>query len=135
MKTITVSAEPLREILTALSGPGHLFRELQAVRNPLFGPNPIDTLVSEYNAAVTVYNDNLTAAESVCLEVTAEMIEACLGVLDKMSDFHHPDVPFLGTENGDTEEAWRKRVMEHALRAALSVKRKANTLTASPAEG
>lgn len=54
MSKITISAEPLRQILQALLGPGHHIRELQATRSlhALGHPNPIDTLVEEYNAFV-----------------------------------------------------------------------------------
>lgn len=50
MDKITVSAQALREILQALSGPGHLIRELQVIRS--LGDNPIDTLIQEYNDAL-----------------------------------------------------------------------------------
>jgi hypothetical protein len=35
METITVNALALRQLLVALSGPGHYIRELQATRGPL----------------------------------------------------------------------------------------------------
>lgn len=54
MEKVTVSAEPLRQILQALIGPDHHVRELQYTRNPpeVFPNNPINVLVKEYNAAV-----------------------------------------------------------------------------------
>jgi len=53
-KTISVSAEALHAVLSALVGPGHLIRELQATRDkpPIMVGNPIDTLVREFNAAI-----------------------------------------------------------------------------------
>lgn len=51
-KTVRVSAEALRQVLVALSGPGHLIRELQATRDIAKlsdTPNPINTLVDQYN--------------------------------------------------------------------------------------
>lgn len=50
MTKILVSAEPLRQLLNALNGPGHHIRELQALRGPLVGDdNPINILVAEFN--------------------------------------------------------------------------------------
>lgn len=47
-KMISVDADALRQLLDALSGPGHHIRELQATRN--FPPNPINTLIDQYQA-------------------------------------------------------------------------------------
>lgn len=48
---VSVSAEALYEVLTALNGPGHLIRELQVTRDkpPVLTGNPIDLLISQYN--------------------------------------------------------------------------------------
>lgn len=62
MKTVSVSAPALRELLEALSGPGHLIRELQMLRGPLVGKdNPINILVAEFNASVeaTIHTDDM----------------------------------------------------------------------------
>lgn len=48
---VYVDADALREVLIALNGAGVMMRELQATRGPLFN-NPIDILVSNYNAAI-----------------------------------------------------------------------------------
>ncbi len=50
MDKVTVSASSLRKVLVALSGPDHYIRELQATRG--FPENPIDKLITEFNAAV-----------------------------------------------------------------------------------
>lgn len=57
METVTVNAEALRCVLNALIGAPHLIRELQATRDkpPLLTGNPIDTLVTEFNAAVEAW--------------------------------------------------------------------------------
>lgn len=55
MNTVSVSADALRQVLAALTGPGHLIRELQATISisELTGrPNPIKVLINEFNAAV-----------------------------------------------------------------------------------
>lgn len=54
MKTITVNAAALHNLLTALLGNPHEIRELQNTRLPesLFPDNPINVLVTEYNTAV-----------------------------------------------------------------------------------
>lgn len=51
---VTVSADALYKILTALTGPGHHIRELQATRSlhTLGHPNPIDILIEDYNKEV-----------------------------------------------------------------------------------
>jgi hypothetical protein len=47
---VSVSAKAIHELLTALNGPSHLVRELQALRNPPFGAeNPINILIEEFN--------------------------------------------------------------------------------------
>lgn len=51
--TVTVDAKALRDILYALTGPGHYIRELQATRSiaKLTGvKNPIDVLLDQFNA-------------------------------------------------------------------------------------
>ena len=53
MRKVTVSADALHQLLTALNGPDYLIRELQAIRT--LGSGPIDTLIKEYNAALTAY--------------------------------------------------------------------------------
>lgn len=44
---ITVNKKALREVLSALNGPAHYVRELQAIRN--LGDSPIDLLIEQYN--------------------------------------------------------------------------------------
>lgn len=54
MAKVSVDGAALREVLQALNGPGHLVRELQALRgSPVVGPNCIDRLVDEFNAQVS----------------------------------------------------------------------------------
>lgn len=52
---VAVDAVALRRVLEALVGPGHLIRELQATRSlhSLGHPNPIDTLLEQFNAWAT----------------------------------------------------------------------------------
>lgn len=47
---VSVDAAALREILAAITGPGHLIRELQAIRS--LGNSPIDILRDDFNAWV-----------------------------------------------------------------------------------
>ena len=51
---VSVDAKALRQLLEAVSGPGHHIRELQATRSlhTLGYPNPIDTLIDSFNAAI-----------------------------------------------------------------------------------
>lgn len=49
-KTITVNADALRQVLSALVGPDHMIRELQAIRS--LGNSPIDKLVNEFNSQI-----------------------------------------------------------------------------------
>lgn len=55
MKTVTVDADALRQVLQALNGPGHLISELQVTRamhqKGLIDDNPIEVLIAQYNAA------------------------------------------------------------------------------------
>lgn len=53
MKKVMVSADALHQVLVALNGPDYLIRELQAIRT--LGSGPIDTLIKEYNTALTQY--------------------------------------------------------------------------------
>ena len=60
METVTVNAKALRRLLSALIGPPHYIRELQATRDNgmgLFDDNPIDILCKEYIAAVDAFNE------------------------------------------------------------------------------
>ena len=60
MKTVTVNAEALGELLGALTGPAHYVREIQATRGPIFGEkNCINLLIAEYNAAAEKHNEEL----------------------------------------------------------------------------
>lgn len=54
MKKIFVDSTALRRILTALVGPPHHIRELQATRDrpPILIGNPIDALIKEYDTQV-----------------------------------------------------------------------------------
>lgn len=54
MKTVTVNAENLEQILSALVGPGHLIRELQYTMQ--LPNNPIVALINEYNKQVGDFN-------------------------------------------------------------------------------
>jgi hypothetical protein len=51
---IIVDAVALRQVLEAITGPSHHIRELQATRSlhALGHPNPIDTLIDSFNAAI-----------------------------------------------------------------------------------
>ena len=60
MKTVTVDAESLRKILTALNGPSYFIREIQATRNLPGRKNPIDILTDEFNQAVVASNTETT---------------------------------------------------------------------------
>lgn len=55
MNTIQVNADALRQVLLALSGPGHLIREMQATRSlPVMEgeePNPINELARAFHEA------------------------------------------------------------------------------------
>lgn len=57
-QTIEVDATALRAVLVALTGPGHLIRELQVMNSPSLSAlspdelNPIGTLLKQFNAWV-----------------------------------------------------------------------------------
>ena len=53
-ETVQVSTSALRQLLFALTGPQYLIRELQVSRSPLVD-NPIDKLVSEFNAQIAAH--------------------------------------------------------------------------------
>lgn len=55
MKTVTVDADALRQVLQALNGPSYLISELMAIR--VLGNSPIDILVEQYNAAVKRHDE------------------------------------------------------------------------------
>lgn len=54
MKTVTVDAQALYQVLSALNSRGHMLAELQATRDkpPILTGNPIDKLIDEYNAQI-----------------------------------------------------------------------------------
>jgi hypothetical protein len=55
--TISVNRKALFQVLQALSGPGHLIREMQAIRNIQGDESPITVLVNEYNASLALAPD------------------------------------------------------------------------------
>ena len=63
MNKVTVSANALRQVLNALNGPGHLIREIQVTRGLPGDSNPINTLMSEFDLAVTIHNEALKRDE------------------------------------------------------------------------
>jgi hypothetical protein len=54
------------------------------------------------------------------LGVTDEMVERFLNFVEPASYLSHPDVPYHGTANGDSEEQWMRRYTKAALKAALT---------------
>lgn len=65
MKTVTVDANALLQVLRALTGSSHLIRELQATRNLPPGPdneNPINKLIDDYNRGVSIQPDTILPA-------------------------------------------------------------------------
>jgi hypothetical protein len=58
MKTVTVNAKALSDLLDALNGPAYYIRELQATRGSLTGDgNPINVLVEDWNRNVDEHNE------------------------------------------------------------------------------
>lgn len=61
LEVVTVNANALRELLVALSGPSHMIRELQMLRNtPVMkslnmSPNCINVLLDEFNEQVCAH--------------------------------------------------------------------------------
>lgn len=51
MDKVTVSADALRQVLTAFQGPSHHVMELWAINQPYID-NPVTTLIKEFNEAV-----------------------------------------------------------------------------------
>lgn len=64
---VSVSADALYQVLQALTGPGHLIREIQYSRglHALGHPNPIDTLIEEFNAEVRKSTDVTGSSDQV----------------------------------------------------------------------
>ena len=68
------------------------------------------------------YDGNYELRNSdVSHQVTEKMVDAFIDFADKTTYLSHPSVPYHGTENGDSEGAWRRRVVKAALTAALTV--------------
>jgi hypothetical protein len=56
----------------------------------------------------------------VPIELTPEMLEAIRKFNSKIAYLHHPDVPYEGTENGDSEEKWGSRLLAASYQAMLA---------------
>jgi hypothetical protein len=54
------------------------------------------------------------------LPVTEAMIDAYLAFTERAAYLNHPEVPYHGTANGDSEELWTRRMAAAAIRAALA---------------
>lgn len=52
--------------------------------------------------------------------VTDKMVETLLEFLGKGSYLSHPEVPYFGTINGDSEKEWITRVYKKALEKVLN---------------
>ena len=61
MDKVTVSADALQQVLSALLGPDHYIRELQVIRS-ITDDSPINILVREYNEQVEQWNDSHRSA-------------------------------------------------------------------------
>lgn len=55
MEKVTVSADALRQVLSAFQGPMHYVTELWAINKP-YMDNPVTTLINEFNKAVEEHN-------------------------------------------------------------------------------
>jgi hypothetical protein len=53
-------------------------------------------------------------------DVTDEMVDRFFAFVEKASYLSHPEVPYLGTKNGDSEEKWMRRYCKASLIAALT---------------
>jgi hypothetical protein len=51
---------------------------------------------------------------------TKEMIGAMRAFFGDATYLSHPDIPYNGTENGDTEEAWNDRLWSAGIKAMLA---------------
>jgi hypothetical protein len=60
------------------------------------------------------------ARDNATLGVTDEMVERFLNFAEPASYLSHPEVPYHGTANGDSEDQWMRRYTEAALKAALT---------------
>lgn len=52
--------------------------------------------------------------------ITPEQVQRMADFLSKARYLHHPEVPYMGTANGDNEVKWLSRLHEAALRTALA---------------
>ena len=65
MDKVTVSADALRSVLAALTGPPHLIRELMVIHSlhqkmpDTDGSDSVGTLINEYNEALEDYNESI----------------------------------------------------------------------------
>ncbi|WP_442596371.1 hypothetical protein ACSBPU_05750 [Parapusillimonas sp. JC17] len=66
MKTVTVPADALHQVLVALTGPPHLIHELQATRplHELTGDNPIEILLEQFNKAAQSHTLDTNAIDA-----------------------------------------------------------------------
>lgn len=62
MEKVTVSADLLRQVLTAFQGPSHHIMELWAINQPYID-NPVTKLIKEFNAAYEQRNNEPGSAE------------------------------------------------------------------------
>ena len=74
-----------------------------------------------------------SAADAKDAEPTDAMIEAYLAFTARASHLSHPDVPYAGTINGDSEEKWRRRFAAAAIRAAIAATQQAAPVPSAPA--
>ena len=63
----------------------------------------------------------ILAEREACAKADDAMIDAYMEFAKKTTYLQHPDVPYHGTNNGDSVESWKRRLvkaaLEHAIRA------------------
>lgn len=69
--------------------------------------------------SITVFHHTVVLVEVSHLEPTDDMVDAYMAFMQQAAHLHHPQVPYYGTTNGDSEEQWSRRLIKAALDAAL----------------
>lgn len=84
------------------------------------------------------WNSRATAPSreaSVPCDVPVAMVDAYMAFTARAAYLHHPEVPYHGTVNGDSEGQWKRRFAEAAIRAALAGQQSAEQAAHAGATG
>jgi hypothetical protein len=99
--------DPEGMVLNFMPGADNKVRQWSSVQEKTWRANGMGSGIMHYYTRATV--------EKMLQGGIEEMAEQLQNFMGKLGYFSHPDVPWRGTDAGDTVEDWNKRVFKAAV--------------------